>query len=139
MKKQIGKDKTTVVISKKAWKFLNNIGLVVREGGEKGDTYYTVIKVYKMTDPKFEEVFKRYIQTSEGREFIQGKANFERLRKVAMSTVPTKEKIKKKPFEGCVEIGKGKYVSEGFFDDDEETDKQFRLAVNRIKKKREIK
>lgn len=136
MKKQIGKDKTTVVISKKAWKFLNNIGLVIREGGEKGDTYYTAIKIYKITDKKFAEKFERYIQTSEGREFIQGKANFERLRKMATITVPTKEKIRKKPFEGCVEVGKNKYISEGFFDDSEEDDERFRRIVRKIKKRR---
>lgn len=50
--------------------------------------------------------------------------------------IKNKKKIMKKPFEGCVQIGKNKYVGNGFFDDSDEDDKRFRQIVRRIKRKK---
>ncbi len=50
-----------------------------------------------------------------------------------------KKEIMKKPFEGCVQIGKNKYTGEGFFDDSEEDDKRFRQIIRRIKRERKNK
>ncbi len=47
-----------------------------------------------------------------------------------------KKKVMKKPFEGCVQIGKNKYTDEGFFDDTEEDDKKFRQIIKKLKKEK---
>lgn len=50
-----------------------------------------------------------------------------------------KKKIMKKPFEGCIKIGKNKYTGEGFFDDSEEDNRKFRQIIKKLKKKKKRK
>lgn len=51
-------------------------------------------------------------------------------------TKKNKKKVMKKPFEGCVKIGKNKYTGEGFFNDDEEDDRKFRHIIKKLKKRK---
>lgn len=46
------------------------------------------------------------------------------------------KKVMKRPFEGCVEIGKNKYTGEGFFDDSQQDDRKFRRIIKKLKKEK---